>query len=156
MAEAADTHIESEWLRRYGKQQHAVVTVQDDSTAKVEAVALAEVRVAEAERRMRDTTDSDELARLAGELVEAHKARATAQAMKVEAVRTVVKTGRTIADVWAGASLAERERMILRAGVFELTGGRKSPEERLAWLPHDKAPGLSLSTAFGLLVDRED
>lgn len=137
MAHAGTDLVESGFLARYGDNPYVVTTVRENDSARAEALALANVRVAEIQRLMSAESDPERIAALAQDFAAAHTERARAQAVPVEKVEETMDTGATIAQVWEESSDSFRESLVSRYGHFVvLADSRHLPfADRVEWVP---------------------
>jgi len=139
--EATNEFVESQFLEMWGDEPHSTVVVVEDDTARSEAVAAANIRAAEINRRMSATSDPETLVSLAAELVEANKARIAAEAIPASRREVVRESDRTIREVWEDAEDdLEREELISALGSFVVhkgltnLGPKGQPvSERIEW-----------------------
>jgi DNA invertase Pin-like site-specific DNA recombinase len=127
-----EPHVESEFLSMWGSEPYRVAAVTEDDSARREAVAAANVRVTELERRMRGAERS-ERRRLNTALMAAYDALDEAEAIPTERREVVSETGQTIGEVWAEADQTARERIVCAFGRFVVKPGRAPLAERVAW-----------------------
>jgi hypothetical protein len=137
MAHAANAYVEREFLELWGSEEFRVMTVTEDDHDRREAIAVAEIRAEELEKRMRSAS-RDERRALNDSLMSAYDAVDEAKAMPTTRRETVTDTGRTIAEVWAESDDAYREQLVAAFGSFAVAagkrGGKPAPvDERITW-----------------------
>lgn len=135
MVHKADSYMEERFLGEHGSRRALVSAWSDSQAAKDEATSLAEVRLAEAQRRFSVALTDDQEEEALIHLREAKQALRAAQSLRGERVYTTEDSGKTVAEVWAAASPAERCRMLMRVGTWTLLPGRKPVEERIVVKP---------------------
>lgn len=134
MEHAANAHVESEFLAMWGDQPYRVLTASEDDTARREAMAIANVRIAEIERRLRDA-DRDTRRGLTADLMGAYDAMDDAEAIPTTRREDVSDTGQTIGAVWEAADTETRERIAAAFGQFVVHPGTRGLPiaQRVTW-----------------------
>ena len=136
MVHAANDFVESDFLAMWGSEPYRMVSVSDDDTARREAIASANIRIDETNRRMRSACRS-ELAQLSADLVAAYGALSDADAIPSERREVVSDTGQTIGEVWAESDSDTRERIACAFGRYVVRpgtpGGRGALPDRVTW-----------------------
>jgi DNA invertase Pin-like site-specific DNA recombinase len=137
MAHKANEYIEDRFLSEVGDRQALIGAWSDSLTAKSEALASAEVRLEEAQRRFSAAvTDEEEDEALAHQRA-AKRALREAQALRGERVFRVEDTGKTVREIWEAADADERCGLLNRLGTWTLHFGRVPVEERIVLEPND-------------------
>lgn len=134
MVPATNEHVEATFLDAFGEQPYRVTTVSGDTSARDEAVIVADLRIEEIERRMR-TASREQRRDLNAALMAAYDARDDAASIPDEVRQTVTDTGQTIAEVWAEATDDMRELLVGAFGTFKVqpeTAGLPI-SERVVW-----------------------
>lgn len=123
----ANAHIESEFLRRFGRFPVYEEITTDSSSVRDEAVALARLELDAARDAQDAATTEDEEERSYRAYRRAKQALRAAEELPTETVTAQVPTGETFAQVWEQSDDAARSSLLLQAGPWVVEPGRGLP-----------------------------
>lgn len=135
MVHKAESYMEERFLSDHGSRRALVSAWSDSQAAKDEATSLAEVRLAEAQRRFSVAVTDEQEEEALIHLREAKQALRAAQSLRGERVFTTEDSGKTVAEVWAAADAEERTRMLTQVATWTLMPGRGPVEKRIVVEP---------------------
>lgn len=133
-AQRADEYLEHVYLSNWGDEPEILEVVVDDPAMRTEAIALAQVRMEEAQKRFLGDLTEDEEENVLRDLREARRALKIAEGMPVERVTSTKPTGRTYREAWAAAGDDERSHLLLTClGPAVVRKGRLPVDQRVVW-----------------------
>jgi DNA invertase Pin-like site-specific DNA recombinase len=131
MAHNANAYIEERFLSEVGDRRALVGSWSDSLTAKSEALASAEFRLEEAQRRFSAAVTDEEEDEALSHQRAAKRALREAQSLQGERTFRVEDTGRTVREVWEGSTSDERCALLNQVGSWSLHFGRLPVEQRI-------------------------
>jgi hypothetical protein len=124
MVHAADRYVEETFLGLHGARRYEIVTMVDDASQRLEAVATAKVALEVAQRALGAAETEEDEDKAYGAVRAAKRAIREAEALPDQRRLERTDTGLTVAEFWKSAGTAERIRMLRAAGQWVVRPGR--------------------------------
>ena len=138
--EAADAHVEEEFLRRFGGFDVVDRVTVSASDERDEAIAVARTRIDRAKEALGAAETDDEEDEALQALRSAKKSLRDAETLPDETVVREIPTGEKYGDVWGRSSVAARVEILARVGRWVVRPGRLPIGKKVRFEPLDGEP----------------
>lgn len=131
MARNAERVIEEDFMARLGRVEAVKEEVTSGSAARVEAIAVARLRMDAAKRAQDEAEDEEAEERAFMAYRAAKRALREAEAMPDEVVTVEVPLGKTYGQIWQESSVADRINLLQGKAVWVVEPGRLPLDKKI-------------------------